>query len=204
MISIIDCGLERLRDLVSAFSFLGCQVSFARLPSELERASHLVLAGSASFSSTMRELETRSLAPTIHQAIADGKPFLGIGIGMSALFETSEEDSELEGLGVIKGSVHPLRTTELPVPHTGWCKLEFSKRPPLVAQLAEEPLMFFDHATKVVPDDASWTVATIDYAEAIPALLWRGNLFATQFLPELSKQTGYSLLKAFGQLAPIE
>ena len=201
MISIIDCGLERLRDLVSAFSYLGCQLNLVRLPSELERASHLVLAGSASFTKTMGELETRSLAPTIHQAIVEGKPFLGIGVGMHVLFDSSDEGPDLKGLGVIAGIVQALQPAELPTPNIGWRKLEFLKRPPLAAKLAEQPLMYFNHASRAIPDDPGCIAATIDYEGPIPAMLWRDNLFATQFFPEQSQQTGLSILEAFGEIA---
>jgi len=137
----------------------------------------------------------------ILEAIDRGKPFLGICLGLQLLFETSHEHGRHEGLGVLAGEVVPF---ELPpkysVPHMGWNQLSMRHRPPILQGIDEAAYVYFIHSFYVVPTDAAVIATETDYPDPFCSMIWRDNLYASQFHPEKSQADGLRILKNFAAL----
>jgi glutamine amidotransferase len=150
----------------------------------------------------MRELRNRDLIEPLKTSIAQGKPFLGICLGLQLLFEKGYEGGEHEGLGVLKGNVIRF---DLPkqykVPHMGWNNVtSVQKNVPLLEGLSPEPSMYFVHSYYVVPSDRSLIWLEADYGHRFCAAIRQGNLYATQFHPEKSQREGLQMLRNFANL----
>ena len=201
MIAIIDYQMGNLRSVQKAFERVGHAATITSDPDRLSEASKIVLPGVGGFGDAMRELKTRQLVAPIHQAIDSGKPFLGICLGLQLLFEVSYEGGQHEGLGVLQGEVVRF---ELPspykVPHMGWNQAMIRKPVPILRETAEGTHFYFVHSYYVVPRDQDIVAIEADYAEPFCAMVWRDNLFATQFHPEKSQSEGLKLLKHFAEL----
>ncbi len=149
----------------------------------------------------MLELRRRDLIGPIHDAVAAGKPFLGICLGLQLLFDVSYEGGTHPGLGIVPGEVVRF---EVPpgtkVPHMGWNQLRFRAPSPLVAGLEDGLYCYFVHSYYVVPKDRDVIAAETDYAAPFCSMIRRDNLFATQFHPEKSQQHGLRMLRNFAGL----
>ena len=202
MIAIIDYGMGNLRSVEKAFERAGHAATITNDAAVLADASKLVLPGVGAFRDAIAALESRRLVEPIRAAIAAGKPFLGICLGLQLLFDRSCEDGEHQGLGVVSGDV--VRFDVPPgykVPHMGWNQLQFRSRPPIFAGIDEGEHFYFVHSYYVVPRDESVVATQTDYAQPFCSSIWRDNLFATQFHPEKSQDAGLRVLKNFAELA---
>lgn len=197
-IAIIDYGMGNLRSAQKAFEHLGSSARIVSQPSKLAHAQALVLPGVGAFGAAMRSLRKSGLAEAIAESIQSGKPFLGICLGLQLLFETSDESSEEPGLGLLKGKVIGFRNQpqfSLPVPHMGWNRLRFRSDCPLMRGLAPGDYVYFVHSYYPNVEDESLICAEADYGGWFPCAIHQENLFATQFHPEKSGETGLRLLK---------
>jgi glutamine amidotransferase len=164
-------------------------------------AEKLVLPGVGAFRDAIAALRERQLVEPIRAAIAFGKPFLGICLGLQMLFDRSFEDGQYEGLGVIAGDVVRFEVpAEYKVPHMGWNQLHFRRRPPIFAGVDEGAHFYFVHSYYVVPRDESVIATETAYPTPFCSSIWRDNLFATQFHPEKSQANGLRVLKNFAEL----
>ena len=169
---------------------------------ELAAADKIVLPGVGAFGDAIAELRRRELVQPIRDAIAAGKPFLGICLGLQLLFDVGYEGGEYEGLGVLRGEVVRF---DLPPP-TSRCRTwagtaaQFKRRPPLLEGLADGTFFYFVHSYYVVPEDPRLVAIEADYGHPFCAAVWRDNLFATQFHPEKSQADGLRILKNFAEL----
>jgi len=197
-IVIIDYGMGNLRSVEKAFARLGFTVEITSDPDAINRAEKIVVPGVGAFGDAMRELRERGLIEPLLCAIADQRPFLGICLGLQVLFEGSEEAPNVPGLGVIPGLVKRLQT-DLKVPHMGWNTLHVIHRPPILDGISDSAYVYFVHSYYVEPMDGSVTATTTDYGISFTSMIWRGNLFATQFHPEKSQAVGLEILKKFGE-----
>jgi glutamine amidotransferase len=197
-IVIIDYGMGNLRSVEKAFVRLGFRVEITSDPDAINRAEKIVVPGVGAFGDAMRELRERGLIEPLLRAITDQRPFLGICLGLQVLFEGSEEAPNVPGLGVIPGLVKRLQT-DLKVPHMGWNTLHVIRRPPILDGISDSAYVYFVHSYYVEPMDGSVTAATTDYGISFTSMIWRGNLFATQFHPEKSQAVGLEILKQFGE-----
>jgi imidazole glycerol-phosphate synthase subunit HisH len=201
MIAIIDYQMGNLRSVQKGFERVGHQATITADPAELARADKVVLPGVGAFADAMAELERRALVEPIRQAVASGKPFLGICLGLQLLFDVGHENGRHQGLGILPGEVVRFQLpAQYKVPHMGWNQLCMRKAAPLFAGLGDEPYCYFVHSYFVVPRDREVIAAETDYGAPFCAAVWRDNLFATQFHPEKSQQTGLQMLKNFAQL----
>jgi glutamine amidotransferase len=202
MIAIIDYGMGNLRSVEKAFDHAGHAATITNDAAVLADATKLVLPGVGAFRDAIAALESRRLVEPIRSAIAAGKPFLGICLGLQLLFDRSFEDGEYQGLGVVSGDV--VRFDVPPgfkVPHMGWNQLHFCRRPPIFAGIDEGEYFYFVHSYYVVPRDASVVATQTDYPQPFCSSIWRDNLFAMQFHPEKSQDAGLRVLKNFAELA---
>ncbi|MBI2824328.1 MAG: imidazole glycerol phosphate synthase subunit HisH [Planctomycetia bacterium] len=201
MIAIIDYGMGNLRSVQKGFEKVGHAAAITSSPAEILAADRVVLPGVGAFEDAMRELRVRGLVDPVRQSVAAGKPFLGICLGMQLLFETGHENGRHEGLGILEGDVVRFSVPAgYKVPHMGWNQLEIVKPAPLLAGLAATPSVYFVHSYYVVPKDRSIVAAEASYPGPFTAMIWRDNLFATQFHPEKSQREGLKMLANFAEL----
>jgi imidazole glycerol-phosphate synthase subunit HisH len=201
MLAIIDYQMGNLRSVQKGFEKVGHQAVITSDPKELAQATKIVLPGVGAFGDAMAELRRRHLIEPIREAIASGKPFLGICLGLQLLFETGYEGGEHVGLSILPGKVVRF---ELPhdykVPHMGWNQLQIQRPAPILKGLSDKAYVYFVHSYYVVPDDQSVVATETDYGGAFCSMIWRDNLFATQFHPEKSQADGLRILKNFAEL----
>ena len=201
MITIIDYQMGNLRSVQKAFERVGHEAVVSADPTTIARASHVVLPGVGAFADAMSELKRRDLISPIQDCIEANKPFLGICLGLQLLFDTSFEDGEHQGLGILPGQV---RRFELPrgfkVPHMGWNEVCLPRRPPIFEGIDDKSHFYFVHSYFVVPKEESWVAGQADYGDPFCAMIWKDNLFATQFHPEKSQKNGLRVLKNFAEL----
>jgi glutamine amidotransferase len=141
------------------------------------------------------------LVGPIRAAIDARKPFLGICLGLQLLFDRSYEDGEHEGLGILPGEVRRFEVpAEYKVPHMGWNQVRYRRRPPIFAGLEDDTYFYFVHSYFVVPQDAAIVAGEAAYPDPFCAMIWRDNLYATQFHPEKSQSAGLKVLRNFAEL----
>ena len=201
MIAIIDYQMGNLRSVQKGFEKVGHQAVITSDPVQIAQAEKLVLPGVGAFADAMSELNRRKLVDPIRAAIDDGKPFLGICLGLQLLFETSYEDGCHRGLGVLAGEVVRF---DLPapfkVPHMGWNQGRIRQQAPLLTDVEQETYFYFVHSYYVVPRDLEVVAMETEYHQPFCSMIWRNNLVATQFHPEKSQAKGLVLLKNFAEL----
>ncbi|MGE0606805.1 MAG: imidazole glycerol phosphate synthase subunit HisH [Pirellulales bacterium] len=201
MIAIIDYGMGNLRSVQKGFEKVGHQACVTSDPLIVASAEKVVLPGVGAFGDAMHELRKRQLVDVVLAAIASGKPFLGICLGLQLLFEVGHEGGRHQGLGVLPGEVVRFEVPpEYKVPHMGWNQLQIRRPAPLLAGLEEGVHVYFVHSYYVVPQDRGVIAAEADYPSPFTAMIWRDNLFATQFHPEKSQADGLRMLKNFAEL----
>ena len=200
MVGIIDYGMGNLLSVFNAFDFLDADVKFCGDPEAIREAERIVLPGVGAFDDCMASLTNAGLAEALNQAILkDGKPILGICLGMQAMALKSEEGGEKRGLGWFDADVVRIVTDnpELHIPHVGWNNIEYDANCELFKGLPERPDFYFVHSYYMKCRDAHNVVATCDYGGQITAAVQKDNIFATQFHPEKSQDYGLRVLQNF-------
>jgi glutamine amidotransferase len=198
-IAVVDYDMGNLHSACKGLEKAGATVKVTDLPADIEQADAVVLPGVGAFDPAVQHLRSRGLEEPIKQAIASGKPFLGICLGLQILFDSSEEGTE-PGLGIISGTVRRFRPEPgITIPHMGWNELEFTQpNAPLWHQLSGNPRVYFVHSYYVDPVDASIRAATVTHGtQSVTAAIARDNLMAVQFHPEKSSTTGLQILSNF-------
>ena len=200
MIAVIDYGVGNLFSVEKAVAALGAEVQVTSDAKTIQTADKVILPGVGAFGDCMKNLEGTGLIPTIKSLVADGRPMLGICVGLQILFDGSEESPGAKGLGLIHGMVKKIQAPELKIPHMGWNSLAIRKEREerdLFKGLSEHPYVYFVHSYHAVPDDPSVITSTTEYGEQLTASVAKGSLQATQFHPEKSGDVGLSILKNF-------
>lgn len=201
MIAIIDYQMGNLRSVQKGFERVGHAAAITSDPHTIAKAKKLVLPGVGAFADAIAELKRRELVGPINDAIAAGKPFLGICLGLQLLFDRSYEDGEHQGLGIIPGDVVRFDIPEeYKVPHMGWNQVNFSRKAPIFDGIADGSHFYFVHSYHVVPKDKSVVDGQANYPDPFCATIWRENLYATQFHPEKSQSDGLRVLRNFAEL----
>jgi glutamine amidotransferase len=163
----------------------------------LAQAERLILPGVGAFPAGMRGLQERGLIEPIKQAVRDGKPLIGICLGMQLLFESSDEMGDTQGLGLLPGRVTRIFGSGLKVPHMGWNQLDVVRDHPLVSDLASGSYAYFVHSYAIYPEDQDIVLATTDYGDPFASIVGRGSVCGLQFHPEKSQAVGLKLLRNF-------
>ncbi|MCE1225045.1 MAG: imidazole glycerol phosphate synthase subunit HisH [Geobacteraceae bacterium] len=206
MIAIIDYGMGNLRSVQKAFERVGSAAEVTADPRRLRNADKIVLPGVGAFRDCINNLEQGGFVEPILQVIAEGRPFLGICLGLQLLFSESEEFGLHKGLGVIPGRVVRFpegmqeQGEKLPVPHMGWNQISLKAAAPLFNGIQDNSNVYFVHSYYVKPDDQSVVAATCNYGLEFCAAIRKDNVMATQFHPEKSQAIGLQMLKNFAEL----
>ncbi len=207
MIAIVDYGMGNLRSVEKAFERFGFHVRVTDDPDELTHADKLVLPGVGAFQDAMDGLRQRGLVEPIIGWIRSGKPFLGICLGLQLLFSKGYENGEHEGLNIIPGKVIRFQFPEdmthgkLKIPHMGWNQIRFRKEDsPVLKDVPSNAYMYFVHSYYVCPADKGVIATETEYGVQFTSMVWRENIFATQFHPEKSQEYGLTILRNFGNL----
>lgn len=204
-IAVIDTGICNLRSVTKALEAVGASIRVVRTPGDLAAFDPrgLVLPGVGALRDCVAALRTSGLDATVRAWIAADKPFLGVCLGMQALFDHSEEGN-VTGLGVFPGKVVRFqRPREFKIPHMGWNTVQFVQPDsPLSTQLSRAgEAFYFVHSFHCVPADRGLVLGECDYGGAFCAAIGRGRVFATQFHPEKSQAKGLQLYRNFADVA---
>jgi imidazole glycerol-phosphate synthase subunit HisH len=202
VIAVVDYDMGNLHSVCKGLENVGAVPKITDSPAIIEQADAVVLPGVGSFDPAMQNLRSRNLIEPIKSAIASGKPFLGICLGLQILFESSEEGVE-PGLGVISGKVRRFQSEPgLTIPHMGWNQLEFAQpNQPLWEGLPSDPWVYFVHSYYVDPVDLKVRSAMVTHgSQTVTAAIAKDNLMAVQFHPEKSSTTGLHMLSNFVSL----
>ena len=196
LVAVLDYGIGNLSSAQKALVRSGADARLTRDAGLVADADGVVLPGVGAFGACMDALRDSGLEPVVHSAVASGRPFLGICVGMQMLFDASDEDPTHTGLGVIPGRVVAIPDS-VRKPQMQWNELHVRTADPIFAGLPTVPWVYFVHSFAARPTDASVVVATCDYGAELTAVVRRGNVVATQFHPEKSAADGLAILANF-------
>ncbi|RIK81463.1 MAG: imidazole glycerol phosphate synthase subunit HisH [Planctomycetota bacterium] len=201
MLAIIDYEMGNLRSVQKGFERVGHAATITSDPDMVRKADKVVLPGVGAFEDAIAALRRRNLVEPIREAIDAGRPFLGICLGLQLLFDVGFEGGRHEGLGILPGDVVRFDLPhEYKVPHMGWNQLDIRRRAPILGDMPSGTHCYFVHSYYVVPKDESVIATATDYGGKFCSMVWRDNLFATQFHPEKSQTQGLEILRRFGAL----
>ncbi|MDO4344014.1 MAG: imidazole glycerol phosphate synthase subunit HisH [Eubacteriales bacterium] len=206
MIAIIDYDAGNLKSVYKALKYLGEDACVTRDVNQIRSADKVILPGVGAFGDAMERLSQYGLIPAIQEAAKEGKPLLGICLGLQLLFERSEESPGVEGLGILEGEILRIPDTAgLKVPHIGWNSLQFQEMPSggygrLFEGIPQETFVYFVHSYYLKAAREAIVSATTEYGVHIHASVEQDNVFACQFHPEKSSSAGLRMLKNFAGL----
>jgi glutamine amidotransferase len=200
LVAVLDYGIGNVHSAQKALERGGADARLTADPEVIAAADGVVLPGVGAFGACMDALRSSGLEQPALDAVASGRPFLGICVGMQMLFTDSEENPEAHGLGVIPGTIKWIPTdpaTGPKIPQMQWNRLDIVTADPMLVGLGDEPWLYFVHSLHGVPDDPAVVVATVEYGTTLNAAFRLGNVFAAQFHPEKSSAPGLALLSNF-------
>lgn len=193
-IAIIDYEVGNLANVYNAWKRLGIEPAITRDAQVIRDADLIELPGVGAIRDAMANLEKFELIPLLQEQVQSGKFFMGVCLGMQALFERDYEGGTYQGLGFLPGEVVPFRT-RLKVPHMGWNELEFSGDHWLMNKLPAHPYAYFVHSYLKTPADSPDVIATASYGQPVPAICGKDNVLGFQCHPEKSGRVGAQLLQ---------
>jgi glutamine amidotransferase len=200
MITIIDYGVGNLASVQKGFEQVGCQSCVTDDPSQVVQAKGVVLPGVGAFAAAMASLSRTGMDKAICQVVEQGRPFLGICLGLQILCEASEENGFHQGLGLLPGKVKRLPAM-LKVPHMGWNSVLIkAENHPLWLEIPPGTPFYFVHSYYIELENQDQVLARSSYGIDFAVAAGRGNVMGVQFHPEKSSYFGLKLLKNFGEL----
>lgn len=201
MIAIIDYGAGNIQSVSKALAHIGCEAFITRDKDKILKADGAVLPGVGSFGDTIDTMTEYGIKDTVIEYTKSGKPFLGICLGLQLLFPKSEESPDANGLGIFDGSITKIPSGEgLKIPHIGWNSLDIKKSDGLFKGIGKNPYVYFVHSYFLNASDKSIVSAQTEYGVTIDAAVEKGNVYATQFHPEKSGETGLKILRNFADI----
>lgn len=198
MIGIIDYGRGNLRSVEKVLEKLNFQAKILTSPEQMKEAKGIILPGVGAFGDAMSSLNQGNWIAPLQKYVQEGKPFLGICLGMQLLFEVGEEHGAYTGLGFLRGRVVKF-PAGLKIPHMGWntLKIVFPNR--LCENIPDEAYYYFVHSYYVQPEEKACIAGTSEYGMEFPALVGKDNVWGAQFHPEKSSPWGLVMLDNFGK-----
>ena len=198
MVAIIDYDAGNIKSVEKAVALLGHEAMLTRDREEIFAADHVILPGVGAFGDAMEKLHSYGLVSVIREAVDKKIPFLGICLGLQLMFDSSEEAPGVEGLGLLPGRIIRIPEGEgLKIPHIGWNSLSFPNQGRLFQGIEEGAYVYFVHSFYLKADDPQIVKAATEYGTTIHASVELDNVFACQFHPEKSSETGLKILQNF-------
>lgn len=194
---VVDYGAGNLRSVARAIAHAGENPVVSADPGDIDRAGAVVLPGVGAAADTMSNLQSRGLVQPLRQYIASGRPFLGVCMGLQALFDYSEEGGRQDCLGILPGVVRHFGHTDLKVPHMGWNTVAWTRDHPVIEGIPSGEYFYFVHSFYPQPADASLTLGITEYGLSFASVVARDNVVATQFHPEKSSDAGLRIYANF-------
>jgi imidazole glycerol phosphate synthase glutamine amidotransferase subunit len=194
MIALLDYGAGNVGSVLKAVRFLGYEAQPVDCPEQLSAAQKIIFPGQGHFGTMMKALADRHMSEALREALASGKPFFGICLGLQALYEGSDEAREAEGLGLLPGRVRRFRDA-FKVPHVGWSQLEIRRGDALFEGVADGSFVYYCHS--YYAPVTSETAAVTEYGESFAAATAFDHVWAVQFHPEKSAGVGLRVLRNF-------
>jgi imidazole glycerol-phosphate synthase subunit HisH len=206
VIAIIDYGMGNLRSVANAFRAVGGDPRITADAKDLSKASAIVLPGVGAFAEGMRRLHAAGFVDALNREVREnGRPFIGLCLGMQLIATDGEEHGMHAGLGWIKGTVRRILPdasgAKLRIPHVGWNDLEVVHRRGLLEGAAPAPTFYFVHSFIFVPEDPSVVSGYTEYGERFATTVEHENIYGTQFHPEKSQRDGLALLGRFVEIS---
>ncbi|MBQ3220183.1 MAG: imidazole glycerol phosphate synthase subunit HisH [Clostridia bacterium] len=202
MIAIVDYGVGNLFSLKSSFKSIGIDATVTSDKSVLESAERIILPGVGAFGDAVEKLRATGLDKVVIEQAKNGKPLLGICLGMQMLFEKSYEYGVHDGLSLIKGNIVPIKDVippNLKIPHIGWNALSITgEKNGLFKYINDGDFVYFVHS--FYGADCDSVIATSEYGVPLTAAVTKGNVYGCQFHPEKSGKVGLNILRAFCEL----
>lgn len=200
-VCILDYGSGNVRSVANLFATLA-ETQVSNDPAAIADATHLVLPGVGAYGAAMARIQGSLPMEAVREAVfTQGKPFLGICVGMQVLSDEGMEFGVTAGLGWIPGRVERLEAPGLPLPHVGWNDIREARPHPLLAGLEGTPDFYFVHSYAFQAAEPGDVIATVEYGSRFAAVIGRDNVLGVQFHPEKSQRAGAQLLKNFLELA---
>lgn len=199
MIGIIDYGMGNLGSVTNAFRFLDLDAKIVTQKQEMDSCKALILPGVGAFGDCMSHLVEHDFVDPIRTWVDDGKPLMGICLGLQALFDSSEESPGVDGLGIFPGTVKKFDLQqELKVPQIGWNRMiEVMPECPMFNEIEDRSFFYLVHSYYVCPENESIVAGRTEYGIDYCSCVWKDNVFATQFHPEKSQAGGLQMLRNF-------
>jgi len=201
MVAVIDYGMGNLRSVSKALETVGAQVKVTSNPEEIIEADAIILPGVGAFYRGIQNLRNLGILPALFTVIEEGKPFLGICLGLQLLFTESEEHGINKGLDIIKGRVRKFEPA-VKIPHMGWNRVKsqvtsYKSQVEIFDGVPDESYFYFVHSYYVEPENKDVALATTNYGVEFASAVAKGNIFGVQFHPEKSTGLGLKILENF-------
>ncbi len=201
MITVVDYGMGNLRSVAKALEKVGFDVKVSSNPQDIKDAKGIVVPGVGAFGDAIHNLNRFGLLDEVIKAVKEGKPYLGICLGLQILFEYGYEFGEHEGLGLLKGKVIRFENKEgYKVPHMGWNQVWIKQKEGLFTDIKEGEYFYFVHSFYAVPSEEKDIASITDYSVDFCSAVQKDNIWAVQFHPEKSQKAGLKLLENFKTL----
>ena len=198
MIAIVDYDAGNIKSVEKALQFLGQEPVVTRDKETLLQAEKVIVPGVGAFGDAMGKMHQYGLVEVLREIAAKGTPLLGICLGLQLFFESSEETPGVEGLGLLPGKIVRIPDKEgFKIPHMGWNSITVNKNSRILKNIGSEPYVYFVHSYYVNAEDESIISAYTEYGQKLDIAVEKDNVFATQFHPEKSGETGMTILKNF-------
>jgi len=196
MIAIVDYGVGNLSSVQNSLKALDIPSIISSNAEEIAKCRSIIVPGVGAFPDAMKNMRESGIDKVVKAAAKEGKPILGICLGMQLFFEESDEVEKCAGLGLLKGNVTKLEGS-IKIPHMGWNSLSFETYSPILEGISENNYVYFVHSYYVENCEKGIVNAYSMYEKKIPAIVSKGNIFGMQFHPEKSGDFGMKLLKNF-------
>lgn len=201
MIAIVDYDAGNIKSVEKALVHLGQECITTRVPNEIYKADKVILPGVGAFGDAMKRLNDFGLVEVIKNVALDNKPLLGICLGLQLMFESSDEMPGVAGLGILKGKILAIPPKEgYKIPHMGWNSISVKPDSRIFKGMPDTPYVYFVHSYYLKAESEEDVAASTEYIVHIHAAVEHGNIFACQFHPEKSGDTGLKILKNFCEL----
>jgi glutamine amidotransferase len=197
MIALIDYNMGNLLSVSKALETAGGNVRVVDKAAELAKFNSIILPGVGHFGDGMENLRSRGFEKPLHEAVAAGKPLLGICLGMQMMLESSEEAPGVSGLSMFDGKVLKFPQCGEKVPHMGWNNVKIENPHPIMKDVPDNSYFYFVHSYYVAVEDPSCTIGSCEYIKKFTAVIGKDKVCGTQFHPEKSQNHGLEILKNF-------